>query len=334
MTAALELQDLRVSLKLRSGTLEAVKGVSLTVAPRETVAIVGESGCGKSLTALATMKLLPEPPAEISGGRILLAGRDLVPLSDKEMQAVRGREISMIFQDPMSTLNPVLTIGDQLVEAVKRHRSLSGRAARAAALELLQRVRIPDAERRIDDYPHQLSGGMNQRVVIAMAIACAPKVLVADEPTTALDVTIQAQVLRLLKDLQNAQGMALVIITHDLGVVAETADRVIVMYAGHKVEEARVEDIFDRPLHPYTRGLMGATPAAGGRRGGRLTEIPGTVPALADLPPGCPFQNRCPDVFARCATAMPPLVSQPGSGRTVACFAVEESKRDVAPVCA
>jgi peptide/nickel transport system ATP-binding protein len=325
MTPAIELRDLRVTLKTRGGPLDAVKGVSLAVAAGETLAIVGESGCGKSLTALAAMDLLPNPPAAITGGEVRLAGRDLVPLSDREMQAVRGRDISMIFQDPMSTLNPVLTVGAQLIEAIRRHRALSKADARAYALDLLRKVRIPDPERRIDDYPHQLSGGMNQRIVIAMAIACGPKVLIADEPTTALDVTIQAQVLRLLKDLQAEAGMALIIITHDLGVVAETADRVLVMYAGHKVEEAPVEAIFDRPLHPYTRGLIAATPSATPRRHERLTEIPGTVPGLADLPAGCPFQNRCPDVFARCADAMPALTTH-GEGRTVACFAVEEER--------
>ncbi|MGL4287076.1 MAG: ABC transporter ATP-binding protein, partial [Phreatobacter sp.] len=293
---------------------------------------VGESGCGKSLTALALMRLLPEPPARIAGGSVTLGGRDLTRLSERAMRDVRGREIAMIFQDPMTSLNPVVTVRSQLVEAIRRHGSVSAAEAAARALDLLRQVGIPDPERRLDDYPHQLSGGMSQRVMIAMAIACRPQVLIADEPTTALDVTIQAQILRLMKDLQAATDMALVIITHDLGVVAETADRVIVMYAGRKVEEGPVDDIFERPLHPYTRGLIGATPSATRLKRGRLVEIAGSVPGLDALPEGCAFANRCPQAMQRCRTAQPRLFDH-GGGRSTACFAAEtEDQRHVALV--
>jgi peptide/nickel transport system ATP-binding protein len=328
----LAIDKLQVSLFTRRGVLPAVDGLSLAVAAGETVAIVGESGCGKSLAALAVMRLLPEPPARIVGGAVRFMGRDLAALSDREMQRARGKDISMIFQDPMTSLNPVLTVGDQLIEAIRCHTDVSRHEAGSRAVELLRQARIPDAERRLDDYPHQMSGGMSQRVMIAMAIACGPQLLIADEPTTALDVTVQAQILELLKELQTGAGMGLIIITHDLGVVAETADRVVVMYAGRKVEEARAEALFERPLHPYTRGLLGATPSAVRRRGGRLVEIAGSVPALADLPVGCAFQNRCPDVFDRCRAERPmlaPLLPH----QSTACFAAEEElSRNVAAV--
>jgi peptide/nickel transport system ATP-binding protein/oligopeptide transport system ATP-binding protein len=330
-TPILSIEKLQVSLFTRRGVLPAVDGLSLTVAAGETVAIVGESGCGKSLAALAVMRLLPEPPAKIVGGAVRFMGRDLAALSDREMQRVRGKDISMIFQDPMTSLNPVVTVGDQLIEAIRRHSDLSRAEAHNRTVELLRRVRIPDAERRLDDYPHQMSGGMSQRVMIAMAIACGPKLLIADEPTTALDVTIQAQIIELMKELQAESGMGLIIITHDLGVVAEIADRVVVMYAGRKVEDAPVEALFERPLHRYTRGLLGATPSALRRRGSRLVEITGSVPALADLPLGCAFQNRCPDVFARCRAERPhlmPLLPH----RTAACFAAEEELSDAAAI--
>jgi peptide/nickel transport system ATP-binding protein len=331
-TPILAVDKLEVSLFTRRGVLPAVDGLSLTVAAGETVAIVGESGCGKSLAALAVMRLLPEPPAKIVGGAVRFMGRDLASLSDREMQRVRGKDISMIFQDPMTSLNPVVTVGDQLIEAIRRHTDVSRKEAGDRAIELLRQVRIPDAERRLDDYPHQMSGGMSQRVMIAMAIACDPKLLIADEPTTALDVTVQAQILGLLKELQTASGMGLIIITHDLGVVAETADRVIVMYAGRKVEEARVGALFERPLHPYTRGLLGATPSAVRRRGGRLVEIAGSVPALSDLPIGCAFQNRCPDAFDRCRGGRPALASLLPQ-HSAACFVAEEGlSRNVAAV--
>ncbi|WP_454625366.1 ABC transporter ATP-binding protein [Bradyrhizobium cenepequi] len=319
----LEIDRLKVSLFTRRGVLPAVDGLSLAVAAGETVAIVGESGCGKSLTALAVMRLLPYPPAKIVGGSVRFMGRELTSLSDREMRRVRGKDISMIFQDPMTSLNPVTTVGDQLIEAIQWHNDLSRAEAHARAVELLRQVRIPDAERRLNDFPHQMSGGMSQRVMIAMAIACGPKLLIADEPTTALDVTIQAQILALLKELQASSGMGLIIITHDLGVVAETADRVVVMYAGRKVEEAPVEALFERPLHRYTRGLLGATPSATRRRGTRLAEIGGSVPPLSDLPAGCAFQNRCPDTFDRCRAQRPDLMPLL-PGRTAACFAAEE----------
>ncbi|WP_454621037.1 ABC transporter ATP-binding protein [Bradyrhizobium cenepequi] len=319
----LEIDQLKVSLFTRRGVLPAVDGLSLTVAAGETVAIVGESGCGKSLTALAVMQLLPYPPAKIVGGSVHFMGRELTSLSDREMRRVRGKDISMIFQDPMTSLNPVTTVGDQLIEAIQWHSDVSRAEAHARAVELLRQVRIPDAERRLNDFPHQMSGGMSQRVMIAMAIACGPKLLIADEPTTALDVTIQAQILALLKELQASSGMGLIIITHDLGVVAETADRVVVMYAGRKAEEAPVEALFERPLHRYTRGLLGATPSATRRRGTRLAEIGGSVPPLSELPIGCAFQNRCPDAFDRCRAQRPDLMPLL-PGRTAACFAAEQ----------
>ena len=319
----LEVSQLQVSLFTRRGVLPAVDGLSLTVKAGETVAIVGESGCGKSLTALALMQLLPWPPAKIVGGTVRFMGRELTSLSDRAMRRVRGKDISMIFQDPMTSLNPVVAVGDQLIEAIQWHNGVSRHEAHARAVELLRQVRIPDAERRLNDFPHQMSGGMSQRVMIAMAIACGPKLLIADEPTTALDVTIQAQILALLKELQAKSSMGLIIITHDLGVVAETADRVVVMYAGRKVEEAPVEALFERPLHRYTRGLLGATPSATRRRGTRLAEIGGSVPPLSELPAGCAFQNRCADAFDRCRVARPVLMPVL-PGRTVACFAAEE----------
>ncbi|SNT52882.1 peptide/nickel transport system ATP-binding protein [Tardiphaga sp. OK246] len=328
----LSIENLQVSLFTRRGVLPAVDGLSLTVSAGETLAIVGESGCGKSLTALAIMRLLPNPPAKIVGGAVRFMGRDLAALSEREMQRVRGKDISMIFQDPMTSLNPVVAVGDQLIEAIRRHNDVSRHEARDRAIELLRQVRIPDAERRFNDYPHQMSGGMSQRVMIAMAIACGPKLLIADEPTTALDVTIQAQIIELMKELQSSSDMGLIIITHDLGVVAEVADRVAVMYAGRKVEEAPVEALFERPLHRYTRGLLGATPSAQRRRGSRLVEITGNVPALSDLPQGCAFQNRCPDVLDRCRAERPqlaPLLPH----RSAACFAAEkELSRDAAAI--
>ncbi len=330
MTPALELRDLSVGLHSKRGVLPAVRNVSFAVAPGETLAVVGESGCGKSLTALAIMRLLPDPPARITGGQVLLEGRDLAALSERGMQAVRGRDIGMIFQDPMSALNPVATVEAQITEVIRRHQTLSAAAARDRALELLSLVGISDAKSRLGEYPHRLSGGMSQRVMIAMAIACNPRVLIADEPTTALDVTIQAQIIDLLRRLQAQTGMALLLITHDLGVVAEAADRVVVMYAGKVVETAAVDALFDRPLHPYSSGLMAATPTAGPEgRHARLADIPGMVPALADLPPGCAFAARCPKVFDRCLRA-PPALARPPGGHPVACFAVEQEAASVA----
>lgn len=322
MQPLLDVRDLEVKLYTRAGTATAIDRLSFSVGERETVALVGESGCGKSMTALAIMGLLPDPPARLTAGQVLLNGRDLAPLGERAMQDVRGRQISMIFQDPMSSLNPVTTVGAQLTEILRRHMGLTGAAARQRALDLLDQVRIPDARSRFGAYPHQLSGGMNQRVVIAMAIACEPRLLIADEPTTALDVTIQSQILKLLRELQSSLGMGIIFITHDLGVVAEMADRVVVMYAGRKIEEAPVEELFARPLHPYTRGLIGSTPLASAARQARLAEIPGSVPGLLSLPAGCAFSNRCPSVFDDCREQRPPLVA-PAPDHAAACLLVK-----------
>jgi len=321
--AALEVRGLSTTLFTRRGEMKAVDGLTLSVGAGETVALVGESGCGKSLSALSIMRLLPDPPARIVGGSVTLNGRDLVHLPEQSMLDIRGKEIGMIFQDPMSSLNPVATVERQIVEVLTTHTDLSRTVARRRTLELLEMVGMPDAERRLGAYPHQLSGGMCQRVMIAMAIACHPSVLIADEPTTALDVTVQAQVLALLKRLQAEAGMAMIFITHDLGVVAETADRVVVMYAGRKVEEAVVDDLFEAPLHPYTAGLIGATPTPGTARAARLADIPGMVPSLNELPAGCAFAARCPRVMERCRGEKPAL-TEPRPGRLVVCFAAEQ----------
>jgi oligopeptide/dipeptide ABC transporter ATP-binding protein len=319
----LAVQGLSTTLFTRRGEMKAVDGLSLSVEAGETVALVGESGCGKSLSALSIMRLLPDPPARLVGGTVNLNGRDIASVSEETMLGIRGREIGMIFQDPLSSLNPVATVEKQIAEVLMAHTELGRGQARARAHELLEQVGMPDAARRLDAYPHQLSGGMCQRVMIAMAIACNPSVLIADEPTTALDVTVQAQVLALLKRLQAEQGMAMIFITHDLGVVAETADRVVVMYAGRKVEEAPVDDLFETPLHPYTAGLIGATPVPGAARAERLADIPGMVPPLNALPAGCAFAPRCPRVMERCRAEKPALTA-PRPGRLVACFAAEK----------
>ncbi|MEO6363333.1 MAG: ABC transporter ATP-binding protein [Caldimonas sp.] len=323
MALPLEVRGLSTTLFTRRGEMKAVDGLSLSVGAGETVALVGESGCGKSLSALSIMRLLPHPPARLVGGEVRVNGRNLVPLSEEAMLDIRGKEIGMIFQDPMSSLNPVTTVEKQIAEVLMAHTDLGRFQARARAHELLELVGMPDAARRLDAYPHQLSGGMCQRVMIAMAIACSPSVLIADEPTTALDVTVQAQVLTLLKKLQADAGMAMIFITHDLGVVAETADRVVVMYAGRKVEEATVDELFEAPLHPYTAGLIGATPTPGAERAHRLADIPGLVPPLNALPQGCAFAPRCPRVMARCRQERP-LLTEPAPGRQVACFAAEK----------
>ncbi len=308
----LDVEDLRTYFFLRGGILKAVDGVSFQLKPHETLAIVGESGCGKSMTALSLMRLIPDPPGKIVGGSVKLDGRDLLALDERAMRGVRGKDISMIFQEPMTSLNPVMTVGRQIAEALLLHEGLSQRDAMRRAVEILRLVRIPEPEQRLKEYPHQLSGGMRQRVMIAMALACNPKVLLADEPTTALDVTIQAQILDIILDLQKKLGTAVILITHDLGVVAETAQRVIVMYAGKKVEESSVEELFARPLHPYTHGLMASIPRLELMRGGtgetkrRLQEIPGIVPALTNLPPGCTFAPRCPFADDRCRRDAPP----------------------------
>jgi peptide/nickel transport system ATP-binding protein len=309
----LAVEDLRTFFYLRHGTVKAVDGVSFSLAPHETLAIVGESGCGKTITALSLMRLVPDPPGRIVGGKIELAGTDLLTLDDERMRAVRGKDIAMIFQEPMTSLNPVLTIGSQIAESVLLHEKLNRRQAWKKAVEMLRLTRIPEPEQRAHEYPHQLSGGMRQRAMIAMALACNPKVLIADEPTTALDVTIQAQILELILDLQRKLGTAVILITHDLGVVAEMARRIIVMYAGRKVEEAPVEALFARPQHPYTRGLIGSIPRLPSMRGQvassveRLQEIPGTVPGLTNLPPGCVFAPRCAHAEDRCRLKYPPF---------------------------
>jgi peptide/nickel transport system ATP-binding protein len=307
----LVVDGLRTYFDLRHGVVKAVDGVSFALKPRETLAIVGESGCGKSITALSLMRLVPDPPGRIAGGKVELDGVDLLSLSEEAMRGVRGKDIAMIFQEPMTSLNPVLTIGSQIAEVLLLHEDLSRREAWEKSIAMLRLARIPEPEQRAREYPHQLSGGMRQRAMIAMALACNPKVLIADEPTTALDVTIQAQILDIILDLQHELGTAVVLITHDLGVVAETAQRVIVMYAGRKVEEAPVEELFANPQHPYTRGLIASIPRLSLMRGdnadvdARLQEIPGMVPALTDLPEGCVFAPRCTYAGDRCRHAYP-----------------------------
>ena len=322
----LDVKNLKTVFFTNSGLFKAVDDLSFSVRRGETLAIVGESGCGKSVTALSLMRLVPDPPGRIVGGSITLEGTDLLALDEAEMRAVRGNRISMIFQEPMTSLNPVMRIGDQIVEAVRLHRNLSAREAGEIAVEMLRLVRIPEPARRAREYPHQLSGGMRQRAMIAMALACRPALLIADEPTTALDVTIQAQILALILDLQKELGTGLVLITHDLGVVAQTAQRVIVMYAGRKVEEASVEALFAAPKHPYTRGLMAsipAVPAPGIAAPARLNEIPGTVPSLVRLPKGCAFAPRCKLAIKRCEAEYPPLEDW-GGGHLAACWRAAE----------
>ena len=325
----LVVEDLRTYFDLRQGMVKAVDGVCFTLSSRETLAIVGESGCGKSITALSLLRLVPNPPGRIVGGSVKLAGIDLLTLDDEAMRAVRGKDVAMIFQEPMTSLNPVLTIGSQIAEAVLLHEDVNRRQAWDKAVEMLRLTRIPEPEQRAREYPHQLSGGMRQRAMIAMALACNPKVLIADEPTTALDVTIQAQILDIILDLQDKLGTAVILITHDLGVVAEIAQRVIVMYAGRKVEEASVEELFAQPQHPYTHGLMGSIPRLPSMRGEvpnaveRLQEIPGTVPALSNLPPGCVFAPRCPHAEDRCRAQYPPY-EEKRPGHWAACWRSHE----------
>ncbi len=316
----LEVADLVTEFHTPDGVGRAVNGVSFSVHPGETLGIVGESGCGKSVTALSILGLVPSPPGRVVSGTAFLEGRDLLAMSQRELGDVRGNEIAMIFQEPMTALNPVLTIGYQIGETLRRHEGMSRSAAKARAVDLLELVRIPEPGRRVHEYPHQLSGGMRQRAMIAMALACTPKVLIADEPTTALDVTIQAQVLDLILDLQQRLGTALILITHDLGVIAETAHRVIVMYAGRKVEETDVGRLFAEPLHPYTRGLLASVPRLGATsRGARLAEISGVVPSLAGMPSGCAFAPRCPLADDRCRAEVPPFEERAVDHR-VACW--------------
>jgi peptide/nickel transport system ATP-binding protein len=327
VNAILEVRDLHTQFDTLDGVVRAVDGVSFELARGETLGIVGESGCGKSVTALSILRLIPTETGRIASGSIRFEGEELTLLGEEAMKRLRGHRISMIFQEPMTSLNPVLTVGTQIAENVVRHLGAPWRAARDRACEMLDLVRIADARRRLDEYPHQFSGGMRQRVMIAMALSCDPQVLIADEPTTALDVTIQAQILDLMLELKEKTGTAIVLITHDLGVVAETTQRVVVMYAGRKVEEAPVEVLFEEPLHPYTRGLMRAIPrldieadAAGTRP--RLQEIPGLVPILTRPIVGCAFAPRCGFATDRCRAEPPPIVDA-GAGHTVACWEVE-----------
>lgn len=327
MTApVLEVQDLHTQFFTRDGIVRAVDGLSFTVGAKETLSIVGESGCGKSVTALSIMRLIPETSGRIVSGAVHFGGTDLTSLPEAQMRGIRGNRIAMVFQEPMTSLNPVMTIGDQIAETVMIHQGLTRAAALERARDMLDLVRIPDAKRRLADYPHQLSGGMRQRVMIAMALSCNPMVLIADEPTTALDVTIQAQILKLMRELKDRLDAAIILITHDLGVVAETAQRVIIMYAGRKVEEAPVLELFDRPLHPYTRGLMASIPR--GRRPGtptrRLAEIPGIVPSLREPIVGCAFAPRCESATAQCRAEAPPL-TEPVPGHFVACWDASRS---------
>jgi peptide/nickel transport system ATP-binding protein len=325
--ALLDIRGLKTHFRTDAGWLHAVDGVDLSVDAGETVCLVGESGSGKSVTAMSILKLVPMPPGRIVAGQVLWDGRDLVPLPPAEMQKLRGREIGVVFQEPMTALNPVYTVGEQICEGLRLHEGLSKAAAMERAAELLALVHISQPSRRVHDYPHQFSGGMRQRVMIAMALACKPRLLIADEPTTALDVTIQAQILDLLTELKERLGMAVLLITHAMGVVAEVAQRVVVMYAGQVIEEGSVEEVFERPWHPYTQGLIRSIPRidADVARGARLVSIPGTVPSLVEPPPGCRFAPRCAYARDACTQATPAL-REVGIGHRVACI-LEEAPR-------
>ena len=321
MTALLEIRDLVTAFQTDEGVVRAVDGVSMAVEEGQTLAVVGESGCGKTVTARSVLQLIDMPPGRFEGGQILWRGQDLLGLSSGAMDEVRAREISMVFQEPMTSLNPIYRVGEQIGESVRAHRKVSRREALETAVEMLRLVQIPDAERRVRDYPHQFSGGMRQRVMIAMALACQPKLLIADEPTTALDVTIQAQILELLDDMKAKLGMSVMLITHDMGVVAERAQRVVVMYAGKVVEEASVEALFADPRHPYTQGLIRSIPRVDrqAEEKERLEQIPGSVPSLLHPPPGCRFASRCRFVMDACVAAPPPL-KEVGPGHRMACL--------------
>jgi len=322
--AVLSVRNLKTYFKTEAGLALAVDDVSFDIPAGKIVALVGESGCGKSVTALSVMRLVPSPPGEIAGGQILFDGNDLLRLPENEMRALRGNAISMIFQEPMTSLNPVFRVGDQIGAAIRLHRGGSHRYARHQAIQLLDKVGIPAPESRVDDYPHQMSGGMRQRVMIAMALACNPRVLIADEPTTALDVTIQAQILDLLRNLQAETGMSILLITHDLGVVAETADRVAIMYAGKIVEEAEVTELFNDPKHPYTERLFASLPQLHHNRD-RLQTIPGQVPAATDFPAGCRFNPRCEHAMEVCREAEPRYI-ETAPGHKVACWLRDENR--------
>ncbi|MFN8899457.1 MAG: ABC transporter ATP-binding protein [Pseudomonadota bacterium] len=319
--ALLEIRGLKTHFKTDDGWLHAVDGVDLSIEAGQTVCVVGESGCGKSVTAKTVMKLIDMPPGRIVAGQVLWQGRDRVPTTPEEMQRIRAKQIAMIFQEPMTSLNPVYTVGEQIAESVRLHEGLGRKAAMERAVEMLRLVNIPTPERRVDDYPHQFSGGMRQRVMIAIALACNPKLLIADEPTTALDVTIQAQILELIADLKERFGMAVMLITHAMGVVAEVAQKVVVMYAGKVVEEAPVAELFGNPKHPYTQGLIRSIPRidTAATHKVRLEAIPGTVPKLIEPAEGCRFAGRCRHATPQCAAATPPLV-QVAPGHKVACI--------------
>jgi oligopeptide/dipeptide ABC transporter ATP-binding protein len=310
----LKIDALKTVFRTEAGIARAVDGVSFSIGRGETVGLVGESGCGKSVTALSIMRLVTDPPGRIEGGSVIFEGRDLLGLSEKEMRNVRGNEISIIFQEPLSSLNPVFTCGEQIREAIALHQKLGRRKSREKAVEMLRLVRIPDPGKRYSSYPHQMSGGMRQRVMIAMALSCQPKLLIADEPSTALDVSVQAQIIELLTELRKEMGMAVLLITHDLSVVAQLADRVVVMYAGAVVEESPVDGLFGSPAHPYTKGLIDSLPRLG-QRLERLPMIPGTVPDPLDLPEGCRFSDRCQSRFSKCSVE-PPLFELPGGSRS------------------
>ena len=321
--AILTVKDLRTHFFTEEGVVRAVDGVTFSVRSGGTLGIVGESGCGKTVTALSILRLIPDPPGRIVGGSITFGERELLGLSEEEMRTLRGRAISMIFQEPMTSLNPVFTVGDQVAEGIRHHQRVSRREAWDRAVEMLKRVKVPDPARRAREYPHQLSGGLRQRVMIAMALALGPRLLIADEPTTALDVTIQAQILELLLSLQEEMRMAVILITHDLGVIAEVADRVLVMYAGRVVEEGSATELFEEPLHPYTQGLLGSLPTLeGGKRLRRLQAIPGLVPNLLALPTGCKFAPRCPKVIDACWPTEPEL-REVRPGRWARCIVAE-----------
>jgi oligopeptide/dipeptide ABC transporter ATP-binding protein len=322
----LSVEGLKVAFGPPGREQVAVDGVGFTLEPGEVIGIVGESGSGKTLTALSILKLVPSPPGRIAAGRIVFRGQDLVPLGERAMNEIRGRDIAMIFQEPMTALNPVFTIGEQIAETLRIHEGIGRAAARSRAHELLAHVGISNPAQRLDQYPHELSGGMRQRVMIAMALACKPQLLIADEPTTALDVTIQAQILALLRDLQRELGMAVVLITHDLGVIAQVVDRVAVMYAGRIVEEGPVTAVFERPSHPYTRLLLESIPSLDHEQE-RLPSIPGMVPGLSQLPPGCRFHPRCPLARPACAERAPPAI-EVEQGHRAACIALNGYRHD------
>lgn len=319
MNKVLEVKDLHVSFDTYAGEVKAVRGVSFDLKEGEVLAIVGESGCGKSVTAQTIMKLNPMPPARIVNGEIILADKNIVKASEKDMMKIRGKDVSMIFQDPMTCLNPTMQVGKQLTEAIRHHQNLTQEQAHKEAIRLLEIVKIPNAEQRSRQYPHEFSGGMRQRVMIAMALSCAPKLLIADEPTTALDVTIQAQIMDLLKEIKEQTNTAIILITHDLGVVASMADRVAVMYAGKIVETGTAEDIFYRPSHPYTRALLKSLPKTDMDRSVRLVSIAGTPPDLLNPPVGCPFASRCPHTMKLCQAEMPPHFA-PDKNHQSACW--------------